>query len=326
MVKEPFKISGYAAVLPEKIVENAVLETHFNLEFGYIEENFGITHRYRITSETAIDLAQNALDLSLEKAGISFSDLDLLISASVSIAYQLPNNATIIAGKYKNATVPCMDVNMSCLSWLSALDFAISMLQGSGYKRIAIVSSETPSKILKQDCLESQAIFGDAATAIILEKSSDLGVGKIQSKFETFPSGWNLSLIPGGGLTKHPLHHELKMNDYTFQMENQRLLLFSLKKMNEFFEESKFGNIFLNEIDLIVPHQGSKAGLDYFSQHFGVEEKVIRNFESRGNCVAASIPLAFIEALESGRIQKGQKVLLSGTAAGISIGGILIQI
>jgi 3-oxoacyl-[acyl-carrier-protein] synthase-3 len=109
-------------------------------------------------------------------------------------------------------------------------------------------------------------------------------------------------------------------------MENQRLLLFSLKKMNEFFEESKFGNIFLNEIDLIVPHQGSKAGLDYFSQHFGVEEKVIRNFESRGNCVAASIPLAFIEALESGRIQKGQKVLLSGTAAGISIGGILIQI
>ncbi|MFN6076733.1 MAG: hypothetical protein ACK46Y_14300 [Fluviicola sp.] len=63
MVKEPFKISGYAAVLPEKIVENAVLETHFNLEFGYIEENFGITHRYRITRETDIDLAKNAVDL-----------------------------------------------------------------------------------------------------------------------------------------------------------------------------------------------------------------------------------------------------------------------
>lgn len=326
MVKESFKISGYAAVLPEELVENAVLETHFKLESGHIEENFGIIQRYRISSETAIDLAQNALDQSLEKANLQFGDLDLLISASVSIAYQLPNNATIIAGKYKNATVPCMDVNMSCLSWLSALDFAISLLQGTGYKRIAVVSSETPSKILKQDCLESQAIFGDAATAIILEKSSDLSSGKIQSKFETFPAGWDLSLIPGGGLVKHPLHHELQTNDFTFQMENQRLLLFSLKKMNQFFEERKFGNVSLNEIDLIVPHQGSKAGLDYFSQHFNVEEKVIRNFESRGNCVAASIPLAFIEALEANRIQKGQKVLLSGTAAGISIGGILIQI
>jgi 3-oxoacyl-[acyl-carrier-protein] synthase III len=326
MVKEPFRISGYAAVLPEKIVENAVLETHFNLESGHIEENFGIKQRYRISSETAIDLAQNALDQSLEKAGLQFGDLDLLISASVSIAYQLPNNATIIAGKYKNAKVPCMDVNMSCLSWLSAFEFAISLLQSSSYKRIAIVSSETPSKILKQDCLESQAIFGDAATAIILEKSFDLSSGKIQSKFETFPAGWDLSLIPGGGLVKHPLHHELQTNDFTFQMENQRLLLFSLKKMNQFFEERKFGNVSLNEIDLIVPHQGSKAGLDYFSQHFKVEEKVIRNFEARGNCVAASIPLAFIEALEANRIQKGQKVLLSGTAAGISIGGILIQI
>lgn len=230
MVKEPFKICSYAAVLPKETVNNSVLENRFSLDFGYIEENFGITHRYRVSSETAIDLAQKALDLSLEKAGLQFGDLDLLISASVSIAYQLPNNATIIAGKYKNSTVPCMDVNMSCLSWLSALDFAISLLQGSGYKRIAIVSSETPSKILKQDCLESQAIFGDAATAFIVEKSSDLGVGKIQSKFETFPSGWNLSLIPGGGLTKHPLHHELEKKDFTFQMENQRLFVILIEE------------------------------------------------------------------------------------------------
>lgn len=326
MVKESFKISGYAAVLPDGLVGNALLENHFNLESGHIEENFGITQRYRVSGETAIDLAQKSLDQSLEKAGLQFGDLDLLISASVSIAYQLPNNATIIAGKYKNATVPCMDVNMSCLSWLSAFEFAISLLQSPSYKRIAIVSSETPSKILKQDCLESQAIFGDAATAIILEKTSDLNTGKIQSKFETYPSGWDLSLIPAGGLTKHPLHQDLDKNDFTFHMENQRLLLFSLKKMNQFFEGGKFGDMSLNDIDIIVPHQGSKAGLDYFSQHFNVQDKVVRNFETRGNCVAASIPLAFIEAFEANKIQKGQKVLLSGTAAGISIGGILIQI
>lgn len=327
MITDPFIFSGYGIALPKVKSDNVVLEKYHNIYSGYIEDNFGIKFRYRVENETAIDLAVQALEKALKKANYTFNDIDLLISASVSIAYQLPNNATIISKRMNERTdIPCFDINLSCLSWLSALDFAVALLQNNTYKRIAIVSAETPSKILNKDVLESQVIFGDAAVATIIEKTDKPDCGKIKGLFKTYSDGWNLSMIPAGGLEKHPLHVELEKKDYTFHMENKRLLLFSLKKIKVFFEEFNREGDNFDHIDKVVPHQGSKAGLDFFINEYAIESKIVRNFETRGNCVAASIPLAFFEAIESGAIKKGNRVLLTGTAAGISVGALLIQI
>jgi 3-oxoacyl-[acyl-carrier-protein] synthase-3 len=99
-----------------------------------------------------------------------------------------------------------------------------------------------------------------------------------------------------------------------------------LKKIKVFFEEFNREGDNFDHIDKVVPHQGSKAGLDFFMNEYAIESKIVRNFETRGNCVAASIPLALFEAIESGAIKKGNRVLLTGTAAGISVGALLIQI
>jgi 3-oxoacyl-[acyl-carrier-protein] synthase III len=293
---------------------------------GSIEATYGLKSRFRVKEETMLDLGAMALQNALDDANCTFEDIDLLISSSVSISYILPNNATMIAQHMKKDRVPCMDVNQSCQSWLAALEMASGLLQTNRYRRIAIVSAETPSKILNPKNIETHILFGDAAAAVIIERSEDPNLGIVKSLFRTYPDGWNLSLIPGGGLVKHPLHHEVALEDNTFQMQNQRILLYSLKKMKEYFAEFLTNELTFDLIDKIVPHQGSRAGLDFFVHHFGVSDKIVRNFETRGNCVAASIPLAFCEAIKKGEIQKGQRVLLAGTAAGISIGGILIQI
>lgn len=327
MIKDPFIFSGFGIALPKTKLENVEFERKYNLVPGHIENKYGISYRYHVNNESAIDLAVDAIKKALISASCSFDEVDVLISASVSVAYHLPNNATIISKRINaNADLPCFDINMSCLSWLSALDFAIALLQNNTYKKILIVSAETPSKILNKDSLETQVIFGDAAVATIIEKTDQPNLGKIKGMFRTFPDGWNLSLIPAGGLEKHPFHHDFEMHEYAFHMENTQLLLFSFRKIKKFFEEFNSEGDDFEHIDKVVPHQGSKAGLDFFIKEYVIKSKTIRNFERRGNCVAASIPLALFEAIESGEIKKGAKVLLTGTAAGISVGAILIQV
>lgn len=327
MINIPIKFTGFGTALPSQIIENEYFEQLHKVEKGSIAEHLGVISRRHVSTETMPELAVAALKNALNYAQIEAEDIDLLLSASVSIQYILPNNASVIA-KHLGAKkhFPCMDVNQSCLSFLSALEMASALLQTGNYRRIAIVSSETPSKILNTNNLETHSLFGDAAAAVIVERSGDPNKGIVKSLFRTYPDGWNLSLVPGGGLAKHPLHQTLQPEDHTFQMQNQRILLYSLKQMKSFFTEFMSNGVAWEDIDIAVPHQGSKAGMGFFTHEFGLGEKVMRNLEHRGNCVAASIPLALCEGIENGKIKAGQRVLLAGTAAGISLGGILVQL
>ncbi len=222
MKKTGIKFSGFGTALPSQVIENEYFETLHNVPKGTIESTLGLVSRRHSTSETLPELAANALKNALSDANCAYEDLDLLLSASVSINYILPNNATMIAKEMDKgkSSVPCMDINQSCLSWLAALEMAAALLQTSRYKRIAIVSAEQPSKILNINNLETHSLFGDAAAAVIIEACEDESLGILKSQFRTYADGWNLSLIPGGGLAQHPLHQSLNPVDYTFQMQN----------------------------------------------------------------------------------------------------------
>ncbi len=323
----PIAITGLGMALPSKVLDNSYFETKHKVSEGTIEAHLGIKTRRHSDTETQTELAVSALTEALNDANCQFEDLDLLIHASVSFAYILPNTATLIQrqmGK-EGSGVPCMDVNMSCLSWLSAFEMAAGLLQTGRYRRIAIVSAEQPSKILNINNLETHALFGDAAAATIVELPKHGNQGILKSQFKTYSDGWDLSIVPAGGLVKYPLHHDMVREEHTFQMDNRRLLLYSLKKLKTFISEFIDETTPWESIHKVVPHQASRAGLDFFTQHYNLEDKVIRNIEHRGNCVAASIPLALCEHYKNGHIKRGNRVLLIGTAAGISIGGILIE-
>ncbi|MBL7814243.1 MAG: ketoacyl-ACP synthase III [Saprospiraceae bacterium] len=325
----PIQFRGFGFSLPDKIVDNPYFETLHQVDKGGVFNALGVQERRHCTTESNISMATAALSNALENANCSFESLDLLIHASVSISYILPNTATMIQkalGKEQSG-VPCMDVNLSCLSWLAAVEMAGGLIATGRYRRIAIVSSEQPSKVLNDNNLETHALFGDAAAAVIIEPADSPQKGIVKSQFRTYSDGWDLSLIEGGGLEKPGYLKDIPDETYMFQMQNRKLLLYSLKRLNtflsEFFENESFT---WQEIDKIVPHQASRAGLDFFAYHYNIENKLIRNLEKRGNCVAASMPLAFCEAMLDGRIQRGEQVLFIGTAAGISLGGMVVQL
>ena len=324
----PIQFTGFGVALPAKIVGNAYFETLHQVPEGTVFKTLGVKERRHCTTENNVSLAAEALTNALNNANCAFESLDLLIHASVSVSYILPNTSTMIQremGKEQSG-VPCMDVNQSCLSWLAAVEMAGGLLLTGRYKKIAIVSAEQPSKILNVNNLESHALFGDAAAAVIIEPADSPEKGILRSLFRTYSDGWDLSIVKCGGIELPGYLDDVPKSDYMFQMQNRKLLLHTLKRLNSFMTEL-FDNqaISFKTIDKIVLHQASKAGLDFFAQHYDIGEKLLRGLENRGNCVAASIPLTLCESVLNGRIQRGEQILFTGTAAGISYGAIVLQ-
>lgn len=328
---KPFKITGFGTYYPENIIESSDLESKYGLPNGWSERYSGVKRRHHVTTETNAFLGARALEKALAKAKIKVDEIDLLISASATYDYPLPNQSSLI--KYElsgseNTDFACVDMDATCLSFVAAMDYASRFLDGKRYRHIAIVSSEIASNGLNPDNWETLTLFGDGAAAMILSYNENSRSGAIHFDMKTYAEGAYNTIIRGGGnalfFKDNPYSPEL----HSFKMEGKKLLRMAKQKIPVFmdaFFENLDGSI--EDIDFIIPHQASKMGVWMFEKLYDFKDgQVLRNLESKGNCIAASIPSVLIENIENGTIQQGNTVLLCGTAAGFSIGGILIKV
>jgi 3-oxoacyl-[acyl-carrier-protein] synthase-3 len=322
-----FKITGTGKYLPENIVYSSEIDTYFGYEKGHIYEKHGVSQRRRAIHEKVSDLAVHSLKEALNEANVTFNELDLLIFASVSVEFPLPNTSAYIQKKmgFEDSGVPCMDVNMSCLGFLSALEVASSLVQTNKYNRIAICCSEIPSKSLNTDNEETYALFGDGSASFIIEKDESKTKGMLYSKFKTFSKGFENTIIKGGGSFNHPRVHKDDLL-YTFQMKGRQTLISTIRWMDEFVEEVQTeSQLYFNDVAYVVPHQASKAAIEYFKNKYKIEHKMMDQLKNYGNCVSASIPMALYDALKEKKIKSGDKVVLIGTAAGVTLGITYVQ-
>ncbi|MFK7949773.1 MAG: 3-oxoacyl-[acyl-carrier-protein] synthase III C-terminal domain-containing protein [Saprospiraceae bacterium] len=324
-----FKITGIGTYYPENIVESSDLEAKYGLPIGWSKRYSGVKSRHHVTTETNAFLGARALEKALAKANMEVKEIDLLISASATYDYPLPNQSSLI--KYElsgseNTDFACVDMDATCLSFVAAMDYASRFLDGKTYRNIAIVSSEIASNGLNPKNWETLTLFGDGAAAMILSYDETTENGAIHFDMKTYAEGAFNTIIRGGGnalfFKDNPYSPEL----HSFKMEGKKLLRMAKQKipvfMDDFFKDLDFS---IEDIDFIIPHQASKMGVWMFEKLYNFSKgQVLRNLESKGNCIAASIPTVLIENIENGTIQKGNTVLLCGTAAGFSIGGILI--
>ena len=170
-MKRPFKILGTGTYYPENIITSADLETKHGLPNGWSERYSGVKSRHYATTETNAFLGARALEKALAKANIKVNEIDLLISASATYDYPLPNQSSLIKYELKgsgNTDFPCVDIDATCLSFVAAMDYASRFLDGETYRNIAIVSSEIASNGLNPENWETLTLFGDGAAAMIL--------------------------------------------------------------------------------------------------------------------------------------------------------------
>ena len=326
----PLQIVSMGKYLPERQVTATELELQMGLEPGWIVEKSGVSIRHFVApGESNSTMGAAAMKQALSRANLEFEQLDLMINASGSYDYPIPETSCLIQramGK-GDSGVPCFTVDSTCLSFITALDVAAAFIASGRYRRIGIVSSEVASRSLNYKEWESATLLGDgAAAAIVQQAPPDSPSALLSSRMETYGQGAFHTFVSGGGNVRHPLHDDVAPDEYTFSMNGLAVLTTAFKRLRSFnkklFAELDFT---LQQIDLFIPHQASRVALEKAQQLFHLSDaQFMSNLATHGNCIAASIPMALHDAIASERLHRGMKVCLLGTGAGLSIGGAVL--
>ena len=321
------KIAGLGSYLPERRVTSAELEEEMSLARGWIERRTGVCERRYADQETSAGMGARAIEAALERAGIAKEELDLIIGASTGPQQAIPCTAALVQrelGAPDGGSV-CFDINATCLSFLFALQTAAHLMAAGSFRTVAIYSSEITSRTLNFKEPESAVLFGDAAAAAILTRAAtDEPSGIDAFQFATYSSGAELTTIQGGGTLHHPNDLATTPEMNLFHMDGPGIYRKASRLLVPFLQEFwiKIGGT-PEAFKWVVPHQASRHGLDFLTARCGFRrEQLFENLATRGNCIAASIPLALTEAVNGGQIQRGDQVLLLGSGAGLALGAI----
>jgi 3-oxoacyl-[acyl-carrier-protein] synthase-3 len=324
----PVTIAGLGAYLPERIVTSAELERAWGLSHGWIERAAGVRERrFAAPSETAAGMAAAAARRALAAAGMAPADLDLIIAASSAPQQAIPCTAALIQRELgaPDGASACFDVNATCLSFLCAMQSAAHMLAAGTYRAALVVSSEIAGPSRNPAEPASACLFGDAAAAAVLVRTpAGDGAAVVWEQFATYSSAADLTEILGGGTLHHPNDPATSAEMNMFHMDGpavfRRAARIAGPFLDSFFARAGWTRA---EVDAVIPHQTSGHGVEMVRSRLGFRpEQVVANLAERGNCIAASIPLALAEAVTAGRVRRGHKLLLVGTGAGLTIGAI----
>ena len=328
-IQRTFSIKGVGQYLPNTIVASSEIEADLGLPKNWINKFLGVESRHIAKEESNSEMGAKALQEALIDAKLKIEDIDCLIGASATFDYIIPNRSSMIKNQFQEAKdldFPCLDINTVCTSFITAMEYASHLLQTNDYNNIAIVSSEISSKGLNPNNTKTYCLFGDGAAAFILSKTKQ-DAGLIKYKLKTYTESAMHTIIEGGGNKNHPKDHPYDSTLYSFKMEGRSLLKTAKKYLPLFFDDF-YNNISANleNTSWIVPHQASKMGLKIMRHLNGDKSNNIVNYLAKyGNCIAASIPLALVQHIKSGKLKENDTCMLIGTSAGMSISGLLLK-
>ena len=327
----PFSFAGSASLPPGSLLSSEILDIRLNLPTGTVFDKSGVKQRYMAnSSELQSQIAASNIMAACADAGIQPSQLDMVISASAVQEQILPSTYARILQALDLHGKSGMDINNSCLSFMSALQVAAALLNGSHMQYIAVVSVELASRGLDWKHPEASYIFGDGAAAFILKKVPHATTGIIAAKTATFPEGVAYCEIPGGG-TLHPGSWQHNPQQYLFKMDGKRVFRLASEHLPTFLQQFKHECESVQPFNpaFVVPHQASHLAMEHMQRKlFPATEnspKVINIYPEHGNQVAASLPTALHHAMKYEKAQ-GTQVLLLGTAAGLTLGAMALQL
>ena len=303
--------------------------TGYGVELPRNTVDFDGQTRYRISGEEKqISLAVSACEKALENGSITVNDIDCIVSASAVGIQPIPCMAALIHEKIaKGTSIPALDINTTCTSFMTALDTMSYLLEAGRYKRILIFSCDVASRALNPKQKESFQLFSDGAVAFVIEKT-DKEIGVIDAMQKTWSEGAHSTEIRGGLSNLHPENYsEETKEEFMFDMNGKTVLSLSMKKIPEMMKEFLENNdMKISDIDMVVPHQASVA-MPIVMEKLGVpEDRFINEVKEFGNMVSASVPLALAHGLENRKIKNGDTILLIGTAAGLTTNLLLIRV
>lgn len=324
------KILGTGVYLPEKIFDSSEAATRLGVTRDWIVEHSGVERRHFVSPhETQSFMGARALQDALSAAKLALEDIDLIISANGSRQQSIPCTAALTQFELGPQAygIPCFDVDTTCLSFLVAMDVASAFIATGTHKRIAIISSEIGSKGLNWTHRESASLIGDGAAAVILGQATRQEQGIVASKLKTFSEGKDLACVRSGGTKLVPLLDTTDPTDFQFHMDGKGLFKLAAQKMEGFYDQLMTeAKTDIKQIKCVIPHQASKLAVNLIAKKLDIrEDKLALTLPFYGCVIAASIPLTLHSAITQQRVKRGDQILMLGTSAGMSLGGMVLN-
>ena len=329
------KIVKVEYYLPETIITNDDLAKEFpEWSSDKIEKKIGIRERHIVKEdETALDLALKAGEKVLKN--YNKDKIDLLMLCTQSPDYYLPTSACILQDKLGLKTnIGAFDYNLGCSGFIYGLALAEGLIFSNIATNILLITSETYTKHIHPKDKSNRTIFGDAAAAIIIEKSEEEQVGKFV--LGTDGSGYKNLIVPSGGLrNRYDVNaKEIVDNsgsirtDNNLYMNGPEIFNFTINAVPKVVSETlEKNNTTLEDLDYIIFHQANKYMNEYLRKKINIpKDKFYLNLLHTGNTVSATIPIAIKDCLDNNIIKKGDKILIVGFGVGYSWGGTIIKI
>jgi 3-oxoacyl-[acyl-carrier-protein] synthase-3 len=323
------KILGMAKQLPRTVVSSRDLDDRTGQPYGSIEKSTGVSSRHWVADdETVTSLGSAAFMRALGQASLDLREIDLLITAGAAFDMAVPHGSVLLKAALPDLEpdFPCFHVHSTCLSFLNALDVAHAMLESGRHCTIAIVCAEISSPMLTHTDPKTYGLFGDAGVAMIIQRSDVGGYVCRGSRFENYPAGAELARLRIGGRSNRGRTSDPDDRGYFFEMESHAIIRATLDPLEPFLQklQSQTG-CSIHEMDAAVCHQTSKFGNTYMQRRYGLnEEQFIDTLHDHGNCISASIPLGLEKLYSSGPLE-GKRVMLLGSGAGVSLGGMVLE-
>lgn len=313
-------ISGTGSFLPEKRLTNDDLSKMVETSDEWIVQRTGIRER-RIAGkdDSTASLASHAATRALKAAGLEPKDLDLVIVATITPEMMTPATACFVAQSLGLSTTPAFDLSAACSGFLYGLDVASMYLKNGRYRHILVIGAETLSRITDYTDRGSCILFGDGAGAVVLSRSDEPGRGIVYSSMQADGGGWDLLYCMPG--SRHPIDQTLVAGKQQFlKLKGRDVYKFAVQRFYELIDDAmRKCSLSVDQVKLIVPHQVNQRIIDSAMEKLGIPpDKAFVNIDRYGNTSAASIPIALDEAVRSGKLQRGDVVILVAFGAGLT--------
>ena len=319
------KISALGCHVPPGVLTNQDLEKLVETNNQWILDRTGIVERHIAAPEIATsDMAVEATRCLLKLRGIAASEIDCIIVCTVTPDMMFPSTACLVQDRIGAKAAWGFDLVAACSGFIYGLTTGAHFVMAGTHKKVLVIGADTMSRIIDYQDRSTCILFGDAAGAMLIEPAED-GEGFMGFLNEIDGSGGDALKMPAGGSRLPASAATVENRLHYVKQEGQQVFKFAVRKMYETCKAllDRHG-LTAQDVKLMIPHQANLRIINATAERLGMKpDQVIINIDRFGNTTAATIPLATRDAVESGKLKKGDIVIFAAVGAGFTVGANL---
>lgn len=320
-------IAGLGSYVPDRIVTNEHFAQVLDTSHEWIVQRTGICERrFAAEDQATSDLALIAAQRALANAGKSPEDVDLIITGTLTPDYLLPGSSVLVQDRLGCKNAATFDVNTACTGFLTALHAAEAFVAAGRAKCVIAIGAETLSRFLNMEDRGSAILFGDGAGAAVVTPWEDCQQGEVLKTTQgTDGSQYNIIHMEGGGSRLPASQQTVEDGQHFISLRGREVYRFAVNKMASLISEMAEGYED-EDLGIVIPHQVNARIIESAIERIGLpREKVMINIDRFANTSAATVPIAWDQAIREDRMVKDKLVILVAFGAGVTWGATLLR-